>query len=175
MAVKRLRSISEEEMAEREAKILHQLNHEFIVAEYAQYRDSDGLVAIVMEYCEGGTLRNYLSAYPDKPFPEFCVWRSIYQLSSALAFLHGKHPPIVHNDFKPSNILISYSKGLVKLKLADFGFSNILGETKCSLITFLTLCEGKSASATYYHTNPEGGTVCYEAPEVRTILVLGAA
>ena len=139
VAVKRLLSVSDEDMAEREARILTKLKHQFIVAYYDQYKDSKGLLAIVMEYCEGGTLRDYLSSYPDKPFPEFCIWRSIWQLSSALAFLHGQHPPIIHNDFKPSNILIKCDplEGVVRIKLADFGFCNILGENLCMFYVLL--------------------------------------
>ena len=139
VAVKRLLSVSDEDMAEREARILTKLKHQFIVAYYDQYKDSRGLLAIVMEYCEGGTLNEYLSSYPDKPFPEFCIWRSIWQLSSALAFLHGQHPPIIHNDFKPSNILIKCDplEGVVRIKLADFGFCNILGENLCMFFVLL--------------------------------------
>ena len=170
VAVKRLLSVSDEEMAEREARILNKLKYQFIVAEYEQFKDPEGLLVIVMEYCEGGTLKDYLSSYPDKPFPEFCIWRSIWQLSSALAFLHGQHPPIIHNDFKPSNILLKSDPqdGMVKIKLADFGFCNILGKTirRPGGFTFLFLCEGKSSSAKYYHACPDGGTVIYQAPEV---------
>ena len=128
--MKRLLSVTDKDMAEREARILIQVKHQFIVAYYDQYKDSGGLLAIVMEYCEIGTLKDYLTAYPEKPFPEFCIWRTIWQLSTALAFLHGQHPPIIHNDFKPSNILCKRERQerLVKIKLADFGFSNILGE-----------------------------------------------
>ena len=133
VAVKRLLSVSDEDMAEREARILTKLKHQFIVAYYDQYKDSKGLLAIVMEYCEGGTLKDYLSSYPEKPFPEFGIWRSVWQLSAALAFLHGQHPPIIHNDFKPSNILIKCDpqEGFVKIKLADFGLCNILGKKAC--------------------------------------------
>ena len=139
VAVKRFRSIRNEEMAKKEARILIRLKHQFIVAFLDQFKDSMGQLAIVMEFCDRGTLGDHLSSYPVKPHPEFCIWRLVWQFSSALAFLHGQRPPILHNDLKPANILcrtepLEGVDGDVVIKVADFGVCNVLGETAESYI-----------------------------------------
>eukprot|EP00940_MAST-03C_sp_MAST-3C-sp2_P002033 g2033.t1 len=44
------------------------------------------------------------------------------ELTSALAYLHSRNPPIMHRDIKPANILIDEA---MHLKLADFGESSL--------------------------------------------------
>ena len=120
-------------MAKREAMVLMRLKHQFIVAYLDHFKDSKGQLAIVMEYCDRGTLGNYLSSWSIKPHPEYNIWRIVRQFSSALSFLHGPHPPIRHNDLKPANILHrnepqAGSSGSVNIKIADFGLCNVLGK-----------------------------------------------
>lgn len=46
------------------------------------------------------------------------------QLLSALAYLHGKDPSILHRDIKPDNILVQYRRdGEIYVKFGDFGLS----------------------------------------------------
>lgn len=60
---------------------------------------------LVMEYCDGGDLNQYmLSRCPD-------IQRNhevVRQLSSAMTFLHGLG--IVHRDLKPANVLVCLTK-----------------------------------------------------------------
>ena len=133
VAVKRFFSISKREMAKKEIMILMKLKHEFIVAFLDHFKDSMGRLAIVMEFCDEGTLEDFLTACPFKPYPEFCVWRLVWQFSTALSFLHGQHPPIRHNDLKPANILCKtepekFRDGSINIKIADFGVCNVLGK-----------------------------------------------
>lgn len=61
---------------------------------------------LVMEYCDGGDLNQYLlSRQPD-------IQRNhevVRQLSNAMTFLHGLG--IVHRDLKPANVLVCLTKG----------------------------------------------------------------
>lgn len=45
---------------------------------------------------------------------------------SAVKYLHQKQPPIIHRDIKPENLILD--KG--KVKLADFGWSNVFSDNK---------------------------------------------
>ena len=129
VAVKRSIRFHDREMA-KEVMILLKLKHQFIVAYLDHFKDSKGQLALVMEYCERGTLGDWLFSYPVKPFPEFDIWRLVWQFSSALSFLHGQHPPILHNDLKPANILCkTLQDGTNSIKIADFGVCNVLGKT----------------------------------------------
>lgn len=73
---------------------------------------------LVMEYCDGGDLNQYmLSRCPD-------IQRNhevVRQLSSAMTFLHGLG--IVHRDLKPANVLVCLTKTGPVIKVADFGLS----------------------------------------------------
>ena len=97
--------LSDAEMAKNEALVLSKLDHQFIVRYLDNFKDNLGQFCIVMEYCDKGTLEDWLSFRPVKPREEYRIWRLVYQFSSALSFLHSQHPPILHNDLKPANIL----------------------------------------------------------------------
>ncbi|MEZ6017078.1 MAG: protein kinase [Planctomycetota bacterium] len=100
---------------QREADILMSLSHENItrVARcFSAYRTS----FLVMEYCDGAALSEYI---PERgPIPEAEVRALIGQLSRALRYLHGQG--IVHRDLKPSNILLTLHGDI---KLTDFGLA----------------------------------------------------
>lgn len=75
---------------------------------------------LVMEYCDGGDLNQYLLS---KPPDEERNHGILLQLSSAMAFLHGLG--ITHRDLKPANVLVCETvKGPV-VKVADFGLSKM--------------------------------------------------
>ncbi len=80
-----------------------------------------------MEYCDGGTLEEN---YHRMESSEYHIWRLLWHLSSALIYLHGKSPPVVHRDIKPDNVLGKYynngSQTFIVWKLADFGIAKML-------------------------------------------------
>ena len=138
VAVKSFINVSDQEMAKKEAMVLHELDHKYIVRYMDNFKDNKGQLSIVMEYCDRGTLEDYLSSIQVKPCPEFWIWRFVGQFSSALSFLHGQHPPILHNDLKPANILCKTQPepgvdGEIKIKISDFGVCNVLGKSRLSL------------------------------------------
>ena len=137
VAVKRFKDVSNDEMAKREAAVLSKLNHRYIVGYMDNFKDSQGQLCIVMEYCDYGSLEDYLTRYVEA-IEEFNIWRLVGQFSSALSFLHSQHPPILHNDLKPANILCKYDPqpgcdGDMVIKIADFGLCNVLGKNTLHL------------------------------------------
>ena len=103
-------------------------NHEQDPAEEYQY--------IVMELCEGGTLKNKIHSNrisrPAEPL------QILKQMCSAVAYIHNKG--LIHRDLKPDNIFIQEDT----IKIADFG---------------LVTNKGK-------HSTNRVGTELYMAPEV---------
>ncbi len=122
----------------KEARIQVQINHPNIVQVHS-VDQLDGKWAIVMEYVEGGSLRDRVG--PQKPLPIDDALRYTIGIASGLKEAHDKN--ILHHDIKPENILFD-SKGVPKV--ADFGIARIVQES------------GQDMSRVM-------GTVSYMAPE----------
>lgn len=131
----------------KEIKILKELQHENIVALY-DVQELPNSVFLVMEYCNGGDLADYLQA--KGTLSEDTIRVFLHQIAAAMRILHSKG--IIHRDLKPQNILLSYANRRksnvsgIRIKIADFGF------------------------ARYLHSNTMAATLCgspmYMAPEV---------
>uniref|UniRef100_H3DPB8 Si:ch211-63o20.7 n=1 Tax=Tetraodon nigroviridis TaxID=99883 RepID=H3DPB8_TETNG len=75
---------------------------------------------LVMEYCDGGDLNQYLLSRPPDAGRNQAV---VQQLCSALAFLHSLG--IIHRDLKPDNVLVCVTAKGPVVKVADFGLSKM--------------------------------------------------
>ncbi|CAK6970344.1 serine/threonine-protein kinase ULK2 isoform X1 [Scomber scombrus] len=121
----------------KEIKILKELQHENIVALY-DVQETPNSVFLVMEYCNGGDLADYLQAKGTLREDTLRVF--LQQISAAMRILNSKG--IIHRDLKPQNILLSYAGRKksnisgIRIKIADFGFarylqSNMMAATLC--------------------------------------------
>ncbi|KAM9732904.1 serine/threonine-protein kinase ULK2 isoform 2-T2 [Menidia menidia] len=121
----------------KEIKILKELQHENIVALY-DVQETPNSVFLVMEYCNGGDLADYLQA--KGTLREDTLRIFLQQIAAAMRILNSKG--IIHRDLKPQNILLSYvgrkksNISGVRIKIADFGFarylqSNMMAATLC--------------------------------------------
>ncbi|KAK4813285.1 hypothetical protein QYF61_020864 [Mycteria americana] len=95
-------------------------------------------VYLVMEYCNGGDLADYLHTM--RTLSEDTIRLFLQQIAGAMKMLHSKG--IIHRDLKPQNILLSYTGGRksnpnnIRIKIADFGFArylqnNMMAATLC--------------------------------------------
>ena len=100
----------------KELELLMQLQHHNIVSVSGLERVEGLGSCIVMEYIEGKTLREWLSA----PHPRKERRRIAGELVAAVAYIHSKG--IVHRDLKPENVIITANGGNVKL--IDFGLAD---------------------------------------------------
>ncbi|MCP4756809.1 MAG: protein kinase [Proteobacteria bacterium] len=127
-----------------EGDSLKNLDHPSII-KYQDFINEGDIYGLVMEYLPSPNLAQHLKE--NGPFPVEKAVSLARILAEALDFIHDTR--LVHLDLKPSNILISSdSFGKLKIKVLDFGFSQIIG---------------LSGSAT-------GGTLFYMAPEQTGIL-----
>lgn len=113
----------------REAKAAARLSHPNVVAIYDQGEDA-GRVFLVMEYVDGGTLRERLRTEGRlSPAAALAVMEPVLQ---ALAAAHDAG--IVHRDIKPENILVAADG---RVKVADFGLARAIeasGHTTTGLL-----------------------------------------
>jgi serine/threonine protein kinase len=104
------------ERVKREIEILNNLKHINIIKVYNIMED-EFKYYIVMEYCGGGELFNYI--VKNKRLDEDTAAFFFYQLINGLEVIHKYN--IAHRDIKPENILLTDNK---ILKIIDFGLSN---------------------------------------------------
>lgn len=106
---------------QQEEQLIVDLIHPHIVRGY-HFGEADGLHYLVMDYIAGESLRARLAR--DKRLSVTETVRLFEQLSSALAYAHGKG--VIHRDIKPDNILLRASDGAALL--TDFGLMKAIGE-----------------------------------------------
>jgi serine/threonine protein kinase len=109
------------ELFEREGKVGMSLNHPNIVQILNVGKDaSTSQYYIVMEFVEGGNLRDILGSQKKLGADESL--RILEECASGLAYAYTRG--LTHRDIKPSNILISTQR---TAKLVDFGLAEITG------------------------------------------------
>ena len=107
------------------------------------YDDYNGSPYLVLPFCEQGSAQRRIGLMDEREMAKF-----LFDVSGALAFLHAQHPPIIHQDIKPENIL--NDNGVYML--SDFGVSTHVKP----LLNHLTGMTGSLK---------EAGTLDYMAPE----------
>lgn len=114
-----------QELGLKEITIFKRLgnNHKNIVRFY-DFKDDGSSIWIIMEYCNLGTLSDYLTKYqPDLR----AKLRIMKECTEAIMYMHSLNPPLLHYDIKPSNILLKENNGMHVVKITDFAGSGILG------------------------------------------------
>ena len=110
---------------QREARAMAALNHPNIVGVYDFDVYDDNSYYLVMEYIQGGTLKERLEklARNGEGMPLADVVKMIAEIADALAYAHRRE--MVHRDIKPANIMLSEDTG--RAVLTDFGIVKLLG------------------------------------------------
>lgn len=114
------------ERLEREARVMARLRHPNIVAVHDFQRTEDG-AAIVMEFVEGGSLREKLQQHPNG-LPVAEALRILRQIAAGLEAAHASG--VIHRDMKPENVLIDRA-GMARV--TDFGLALPLQEASTRL------------------------------------------
>lgn len=129
VAIKVLRSAlaSDEEFRrrfQREAAAVAAMRHPNIVQLY-DFGQLGERFYMVMEYIEGGTLRDRLQVLPEenRRLPLAEVVAIVRGIAAALDYAHQRG--IVHRDVKPANVMFTRDGDPV---LTDFGIARMLGE-----------------------------------------------
>ena len=97
-----------------EFKIAYRLHHPNLL-NISHFDVFENCPYLVMPFCENGSVSHRIGQMPESE-----VWKFILDVSCGLSFLHNQKPPIVHQDIKPDNILITSDGRYV---ISDFGIS----------------------------------------------------
>src|SRR2546421_11409405 len=126
---------------ELQARSVARLAHPNIV-QIHDFGEQDNIIYIVMEYVDGGTLKDRLK----RPLPVADAADFIIQAAEGLECAHRNG--IVHRDVKPANILLRKDGHLL---LSDFGIAKILEGTT-------NLTRVGTGIGTPQYMSPEQGT-----------------
>lgn len=106
-----------------EVKILSALENRYIVKYYDSFIENN-ILSIIMEFCEGGDLNNYLKQLNGKLLNEPIIWKFLIQMCLGLEYIHQKK--ILHRDIKTANVFLSKDENI---RIGDLGVAKILAET----------------------------------------------
>ena len=144
-----LSGLSEKERneVEQEAKILHSINSNYVVKYYDSFKENENL-NIVMEYCDGGDLNDFLIEKKKlgQPLEEPFIWKIFIKITIGLADIHKLK--ILHRDLKTLNIFLKQN---FDIKIGDLGVAKVLSKNNFA----------RTVIGTPYYLSPE---ICEEKP-----------
>ena len=144
-----LLGLGEKEIMEykSEAKLLSSIKSNYVVKYFDSFIDNHNL-NILMEYCDGGDLYQYLEKNKKKKIKlkEKIIWQIFIQMIIGLNSIHKKK--ILHRDIKSQNIFLTKN---LDIKIGDLGVSKKLIQTNFA----------KTFIGTPYYLSPE---ICMEKP-----------
>ena len=143
---------------EREARLLASLSHPHIAAAY-DFQCHNGVTALILELVEGETLQEVLARRRASGASGMPIAEALACAGQIADALHAAHQAgIVHQDLKPSNIVVR-SGG--QLKVLDFGLAAWLPDDEPSRVQTRTLSDSRQPT-------DDGlffGTPAYMSPE----------
>jgi serine/threonine protein kinase len=107
----------------RELSFLVTLDH-FNLVNWRALEHGQNERYLVMDYCEGGTLRSLLDN--STPLTLHQSLKLVIDILSGLKFAHDRG--IIHRDLKPENILLKTSDRFYTAHIADFGIAKLKQE-----------------------------------------------
>mmetsp|Transcript_3205 Transcript_3205/g.7530 ORF Transcript_3205/g.7530 Transcript_3205/m.7530 type:complete len:762 (+) Transcript_3205:56-2341(+) len=134
----RIVDVADVERVAREIHILKLVQHPHIIQLY-EIIETPRQLYLIMEYCPGGELFDYIVAQGRVKEREAC--RFFHQIMAGVEQIHRMN--VVHRDLKPENLLLDDQKNI---KIVDFGLSNTYQDGQL----LKTAC----------------GSPCYAAPEM---------
>ena len=137
----------EKDEVNQEADILSKINSDFVVKYYASFKEKDN-INIVMEYCDGGDLNDFINEKKQigKLLEEDLIWQIFIKITIGLSDIHKMK--ILHRDLKTLNIFL---KKNMEIKIGDLGVAKILLKNSFA----------KTVIGTPFYLSPE---ICQEKP-----------
>lgn len=139
IAIKEIHSETDSKSLQRihnEISILKAIKHPNVINLYEVIQDSSDRFFLVMEYCTGGDLLQYLKR--KRTLHEFEVQEIVYQVARGLEALYKQN--IMHRDIKLQNLLISKEGEKITIKIADFGLARYTtgyASTYCGTLPYM--------------------------------------
>src|SRR2546421_8087423 len=117
---------------------LKQLDHPALPRVYRVFHDDNhNRFSLLMDYVEGNSLEAMRQLMPGKRFSLHTAMTLMSPIMDAVSYLHRQHPPLIHGDIKPSNIILPGAAMASPSQLVDFGGGkNVYAEVTARQPTF---------------------------------------
>jgi len=156
----------------REAEIASRIVHPSLVTIH-DLGESDGVVFIAAEFCDGGTLASWLDAHPG-PVDPVTAARIVMTLADAVDTAHARR--VSHRDIKPENVLLVHvtegpilpvepdndagsPRGGFSVKLGDFGLGKLDGDSSAPALSQLTRADARLGTPTWMAPEQVDGAI----------------
>lgn len=93
----------------------------YIDSHASELRGGGYEVFLLMEYCNGGGLIDFMNTRLQHRLTEPEILQIFADVAEGVACMHYLKPPLLHRDLKVENVLISQTPAGRKFKLCDFG------------------------------------------------------
>lgn len=93
----------------------------YIDSHASQLKGGGYEVFLLMEYCAGGGLIDFMNTRLQNRLTEKEVIDIFSDVAEGVACMHYLKPPLLHRDLKVENVLIASTGSLQRYKLCDFG------------------------------------------------------
>lgn len=109
-----------------ELQIFKELKKHKNIVELLHYHDDGSSFWFIMEFCDLGDLPTYFRKH-HTVLNFYEKLKIMVECASAITFMHSRHPPIVHRDIKPKNVLMKSICGGIEhvAKITDFGVGKL--------------------------------------------------
>lgn len=93
----------------------------YIDSHASELRGGGFEVFLLMEYCNGGGLIDFMNTRLQHRLTEPEILNIFSDVAEGVACMHYLRPPLLHRDLKVENVLITVVGSVKKFKLCDFG------------------------------------------------------
>lgn len=146
------------EAQRRQAERMKLLSHTHIIRYLDVISDSaTRSLHIILPYYSKGDLKQFIANHSG-PVPVFKLLSIVLQLTKALVYLHHQHPPLVHGDVKPENVLLLNNDQVLLMDLDLCAEEDSMDSSPLS----------QNSQHRIYGKSTAGAYTCeYTAPEIR--------
>ena len=122
LKIRRVRDDADRDELLAEARLLLELpSHPALPLLREDFFDGDSYV-IAMDFVDGIDLARLVAERGEPGLAPSSVLSYLADAADALTHLHTHHPPVIHGDIKPGNLILTHGG---RVKLVDFGMSSV--------------------------------------------------